>query len=81
MAPVTHYVFAEMLGISKHFTAGSHEWLPYSDLSTFPKQYTKHQFISLPPLYFLSISSRPPGINHDLPEKAKKEMTLDCGIL
>ena len=30
MAPVTQYVFAEMLGISEHFTAGSHEWLPYS---------------------------------------------------
>ena len=30
MAPVTQYVFAEMLRISKHFTAGSHEWLPYS---------------------------------------------------
>ena len=44
MAPVTQYVFAEMLGISEHFTAGSHEWLPYSDFSTFPKQYDKHQF-------------------------------------
>ena len=30
MAPVTQYVFAEMLVISKHFAAGSHEWLPYS---------------------------------------------------
>ena len=47
MAPVTRYVFAEMLGISEHFTAGSHEWLPYSDFSTFPKQYDKHQFVSL----------------------------------
>ena len=47
MAPVTQYVFAEMLGISEHFTAGSHEWLPYSDFSTFPKQYNKHQFVVL----------------------------------
>ena len=47
MAPVTRYVFAEMLGISEHFTAGSHEWLPYSDFSTFPKQYDKHQFVGL----------------------------------
>ena len=45
MAPVTQYVFAEMLGISEHFTAGSHEWLPYSDFSTFPKQYDKHKFV------------------------------------
>ena len=30
MAPVTQYVFAEMLVISKHFAAGSHKWLPYS---------------------------------------------------
>ena len=30
MAPVTQYVFAEMRRISDHFTAGSHEWLPYS---------------------------------------------------
>ena len=45
MAPVTQYVFAEMLGISEHFTAGSHEWLPYSVIPTFPKQYDKHQFI------------------------------------
>ena len=44
MAPAGQYVFAEMLGISEHFTAGSHEWLPYSDFSTFPKQYDKHQF-------------------------------------
>ena len=34
MAPVTQYVFAEMLGISDHFTAGSHEWLPYSVIPT-----------------------------------------------
>ena len=44
MAPVTQYVFAEMLGISEHFTAGSHEWLPYSVISTFPKQICKQQF-------------------------------------
>ena len=37
MAPVTQYVFAEMLGISEHFTAGSHEWLPYSVIPTFLK--------------------------------------------
>ena len=46
MAPVTQYVFAEMLGISEHFTAGSHEWLPYSVIPTFPKLICKHQFIS-----------------------------------
>ena len=40
MAPVTQYVFAEMLGISEHFTAGSHEWLPYSVIPTFPKLKT-----------------------------------------
>ena len=45
MAPAGQYVFAEMLGISEHFTAGSHEWLPYSDFSTFPKQYDKHIFV------------------------------------
>ena len=44
MAPVTQYVFAEMLWISEHFTAGSHEWLPYSVISTFPKQICKQQF-------------------------------------
>ena len=37
MAPVAQYVFAEMLGISEHFTAGSHEWLPYSVIPTFLK--------------------------------------------
>ena len=47
MAPAGQYVFAEMLGISEHFTAGSHEWLPYSEFSTFPKQYDKHQFVVL----------------------------------
>ena len=30
MAPVGQYVFAEMQWITEHFTAGSHEWLPYS---------------------------------------------------
>ena len=30
MAPVTQYVFAETRGKSERFTAGSHEWLPYS---------------------------------------------------
>ena len=54
MAPVTQYVFAEMLGISEHFTAGSHEWLPYSVIPTFPKLICKHQFLG-----FLSI--RPEG--------------------
>ena len=54
MAPVTQYVFAEMLGISEHFTAGSHEWLPYSDFSTFPKQYNKQQFFVLPGSLFFS---------------------------
>ena len=44
MAPAGQYVFAEMLGISEHFTAGSHEWLPYSVISTFPKQICKQQF-------------------------------------
>ena len=47
MAPVTQYVFAEMLRISEHFTAGSHEWLPYSVFPTFPKQTCKHQFVAL----------------------------------
>ena len=51
MAPVTQYVFAEMLGISEHFTAGSHEWLPYSVIPTFLKLICKHQFI---PLIYLS---------------------------
>ena len=44
MAPGGQYVFAEMLGISEHFTAGSHEWLPYSDFPTFPKQSAKLVF-------------------------------------
>ena len=48
MAPVTQYVFAEMLGISEHFTAGSHEWLPYSVIPTFLKLICKHQFAALP---------------------------------
>ncbi len=30
MAPVGQYVFAEMQWITEHFTAGSHEWPPYS---------------------------------------------------
>ena len=30
MAPVTQYVFAEMWSKSEQYTAGSHEWLPYS---------------------------------------------------
>ena len=47
MAPVTEYVFAEMLGISEHFTAGSHEWLPYSVISTFPKLICKQQFTAM----------------------------------
>ena len=37
MAPVTQYVFAEKLGISEYFTAGSHAWLPYSVIPTFLK--------------------------------------------
>ena len=50
MAPVTQYVFAEVLGISEHFTAGSHEWLPYSVIPTFLKLICKHQFsIAYPP--------------------------------
>ena len=47
MAPVEQYVFAEMLRISEHFTAGSHEWLPYSVFPTFPIQSNKQQFIVL----------------------------------
>ena len=43
MAPAGQYVFAEMLGISEHFTAGSHEWLPYSVIPTFSKLICKHQ--------------------------------------
>ena len=37
MAPVGQYVFAEMLGISEHFPAGSHKWLPYSVIPTLLK--------------------------------------------
>ena len=48
MAPVTQYVFAETLKLSIHFTAGSHEWLPYSAIPPFPKQIYKHQFAALP---------------------------------
>ena len=44
MAPVGQYVFAETLKLSIHFTAGSHEWLPYSAIPPFPKQIYKHQF-------------------------------------
>ena len=44
MAPVEQYVFAEMLRKSEHFTAGSHEWLPYSVFPTFPIQSNKQQF-------------------------------------
>ena len=47
MAPVTQYVFAEMLVISEHFAAGSHEWLPYSVIPAFSKQIGKHQFSGL----------------------------------
>ena len=47
MAPVTQYVFAEMRRISDHFTAGSHEWLPYSVIPTFPKLICKQQFLIL----------------------------------
>ena len=47
MAPAEQYIFAEMLGISEHFTAGSHEWLPYSVIPTFPRLICKHQFITL----------------------------------
>ena len=50
MAPAGQYVFAEMLGISEHFTAGSHEWLPYSVIPTFPKLICKHQFVIILPL-------------------------------
>ena len=35
MPPVTQYVFAEMRRKSGHFTAGSHEWLPYSIILVF----------------------------------------------
>ncbi len=45
MAPVMQYVFAEMRRISDHFTAGSHEWLPYSVIPTFPKLICKQQFV------------------------------------
>ena len=48
MAPVTQYVFAEMLVISEHFAAGSHEWLPYSVIPAFSKQIGKHQFLRQP---------------------------------
>ena len=48
MAPAGQYIFAEMLGISEYFTAGSHEWLPYSVIPTFSKLICKHQFVVLP---------------------------------
>ena len=51
MAPVTQYVFAEPLRISECFTAGSHEWLPYSAIPPFPKQIYKHQFVALPRMF------------------------------
>ena len=40
----------EMFRYPQHFGEnvlrhGSHEWLPYSDFSTFPKQYDRHQFV------------------------------------
>ncbi len=47
MAPVTQYVFAEMLVISEHFAAGSHEWLPYSVIPAFLEQIGKQQFAVL----------------------------------
>ena len=47
MAPVMQYVFAEMRRISDHFTAGSHEWLPYSVIPTFPKLICKQQFVAI----------------------------------
>ena len=47
MPPVAQSVFAETPGISGHFTAGSHEWLPYSVIPTFPKLICKQQFITL----------------------------------
>ena len=47
MAPVTQYVFAEMLVISEHFVAGSHEWLPYSVIPAFLEQIGKQQFAVL----------------------------------
>ena len=53
MAPVTQYVFAEMLGISDHFTAGSHEWLPYSVIPTFPKLVCKQQFVVHPTIHHI----------------------------
>ena len=48
MAPVTQYFSAKTLKLSIHFTAGSHEWLPYSAIPPFPKQIYKHQFAALP---------------------------------
>ena len=47
MAPVTQYVFAEMLVISEYFAAGSHEWLPYSVIPAFSKEIGNHQFVNL----------------------------------
>ena len=51
MAPAGQYVFAEMLGISEHFTAGSHEWLPYS-VDAVRAEIVKRQFVI--PLYYAS---------------------------
>ena len=62
MAPAGQYVFAEMLGISEHFTAGSHEWLPYSVIPTFSKLICKHQFIGLPCAPDCQSKSSPKGI-------------------
>ena len=47
MSPVTQYVFAETLKLSIHFTAGSHEWLPYRVIPGFPKHLGKHKFLDL----------------------------------
>ena len=56
MAPVTQYVFAAMRSKTEHFTAGSHEWLPYS------KKHTFQIITSQTPIYRfgqLSIRNRP----------------------
>ena len=60
MAPVTQYVFAEMLVISEHFAAGSHEWLPYSVIPAFSKQIGKHQ--SVVQMYFMCHPGKAPRL-------------------
>ena len=73
MAPVTQYVFAETRRKSERFTAGRHECLPYSVISTFPKLICKQQFIFLPihdfPLAGYTTPEKAVGIWSDSPQR------------